>query len=129
LTVPAAGIQITGDLIRIHEEVGGGVVAFNDLFGTQWSVDRDGVQTVVTESVLKITGKNVRINSNLVPDKVLLRPNTSGAVDVIGVMDIEKYLNGVLPHEMPPSWPKEALKAQAIAARSYAVSQMKLRRN
>jgi stage II sporulation protein D len=38
-------------------------------------------------------------------------------VDVVGM---EKYLRGVVPSEMPASWPLPALKAQATAARSYA---------
>ncbi len=40
---------------------------------------------------------------------------------------IEDYLLGVLPAEMPASWPLEALKAQAVASRSYALA-MKERR-
>lgn len=39
---------------------------------------------------------------------------------------MEDYLKGVVPSEMPASWPKEALKAQAIAARSYAANTMML---
>jgi len=35
-------------------------------------------------------------------------------------MPMDEYLKGVVPAEMPPYWPSEALKAQAIAARSYA---------
>src|SRR4029079_14292192 len=40
---------------------------------------------------------------------------------VINHVTIERYLRGVVPLEMPSSWPTEALKAQAIAARSYAL--------
>jgi len=36
------------------------------------------------------------------------------------VLPMDEYLKGVVPHEMPPYWPAEALKAQAVAARSYA---------
>lgn len=39
---------------------------------------------------------------------------------VVNVLPFEKYLKGVVPSEMPASWPTEALKAQAIAARTYA---------
>jgi len=41
---------------------------------------------------------------------------------VVGVetMEMEEYLRGVIPQEMPPGWPSEALKAQAVAARCYA---------
>ena len=34
---------------------------------------------------------------------------------------LEQYLYGVVPSEMPASWPAEALKAQAVVARSYAL--------
>ncbi|MGR3208429.1 SpoIID/LytB domain-containing protein [Bacillus glycinifermentans] len=36
----------------------------------------------------------------------------------------EDYLKGVVPNEMPASWPLEALKAQAVAARTYSVSKI-----
>lgn len=43
---------------------------------------------------------------------------------VINLVDVEDYLLSVLPSEMPSSWPEEALKAQAIAARSYALANL-----
>lgn len=42
---------------------------------------------------------------------------------LINRLGMENYLRGVVPSEMPASWPMEALKAQAIAARSYAYTQ------
>ena len=44
----------------------------------------------------------------------------SGRVTVINLLDLEYYLMGVVPSEMPSNWEIEALKAQAVAARSYA---------
>lgn len=41
-------------------------------------------------------------------------------ITVVNVLRFEDYLRGVVPSEMPASWAHEALKAQAIAARSYA---------
>jgi len=38
------------------------------------------------------------------------------------VMDIDEYARGVLPYEMASGWPIEALKAQAVAAKSYAIA-------
>ncbi|MCI0582665.1 MAG: SpoIID/LytB domain-containing protein [Chloroflexi bacterium] len=50
-----------------------------------------------------------------------LRVFAAGAtVDVINDLPLETYLRGVVPAEMPSSWPLEARTAQAIAARSYA---------
>ena len=42
--------------------------------------------------------------------------------DVVNVVPVEEYLYGVVGKEMSPSWHREALKAQAVAARTYAIS-------
>ncbi len=42
-------------------------------------------------------------------------------VTVVNTLSIEHYLYGVIAKEMSPSWPLEALKAQTVAARSYAI--------
>ncbi|MDR3364458.1 MAG: SH3 domain-containing protein [Clostridiales Family XIII bacterium] len=46
--------------------------------------------------------------------------NKSGKLKLINHVDIETYVMGVLPFEMGNGWPAEALKSQAVAARSYA---------
>lgn len=43
-------------------------------------------------------------------------------VTVINIVHMDDYLKGVIPYEMSPSWPVEALKAQALCAKSYAVN-------
>lgn len=43
-----------------------------------------------------------------------------GLMRVINIVEFESYLKGVLPREVYPSWPAEALKAAAVAARTYA---------
>nr|PZN03836.1 MAG: hypothetical protein DIU66_06445 [Bacillota bacterium] len=48
-------------------------------------------------------------------------PSSNGGLTAINELGLEEYLYGVVPNEMPSSWPMEALKAQAVAARSYAV--------
>ena len=45
-----------------------------------------------------------------------------GKVRVINLVGLEPYLYGVVPSEMPFSWHPEALKAQAVAARSYGLA-------
>jgi stage II sporulation protein D len=50
-----------------------------------------------------------------------------GQLRVVNEVDIEHYLYGVVPAEVPSSWPPEALKALAIAARTYALYQAKHR--
>ncbi len=66
---------------------------------------------------LKLNGKQYR--GKLV---VYLR---GGRLTVVNRVGIDDYIKGVVPDEMPPSWSPEALKAQAVAARSYAVATRK----
>ena len=51
--------------------------------------------------------------------RVIIR--AGGRADVIDELPLETYLRAVVPREMSPSRPIEALKAQAVAARSYAI--------
>jgi stage II sporulation protein D len=47
-----------------------------------------------------------------------------GKLQVVNSLGLEAYLKGVVPSEMPSAWPLEALKAQAVAARSYALANL-----
>ncbi len=50
--------------------------------------------------------------------------STQEGIVIINELDLEEYLKGVLPSEMPSYFEKEALKAQAVCARSYAYNHM-----
>lgn len=45
-----------------------------------------------------------------------------GVLQVVDYVGLEAYLLGVVPGEVPKEWPAEALRAQAVAARSYAIA-------
>ena len=47
-----------------------------------------------------------------------------GRLQLVNVVGLEAYLLGVVPGEMPKEWPLDALKAQAVAARTYAVAHL-----
>jgi stage II sporulation protein D len=51
--------------------------------------------------------------------------NDGGAVTAINRISLDDYVRGVVAGEMPNSWPLEALKAQAVAARTYALATRK----
>jgi stage II sporulation protein D len=52
-----------------------------------------------------------------------VRPSSvRGKLNAINAVELEDYLKGVVPRESPASWPIEALKAQAVAARSFAIA-------
>ena len=46
----------------------------------------------------------------------------AGKLRVVNAVGLEAYLAGVVPDEVPSAWPSEALKAQAVVARSYALA-------
>ena len=89
---------------------------------------------------IKVNGEFKKINSN----KIVIKPEENGYVSaknkwyrghlklvnsgsgltVMNDVPLELYIQGVVPSEMPPSWEHDAHKAQAIAARSYAIANM-----
>lgn len=48
-------------------------------------------------------------------------PGSEDGFTLVNELNVEEYLYSVVPSEMPAYWPKEALKAQAVAARSYTL--------
>ena len=50
------------------------------------------------------------------------RPDGSSGVETINALALDDYVRGVISREMPASWSAEALKAQAVAARTYAIT-------
>lgn len=50
-------------------------------------------------------------------------------VSAVNILPLEKYVEGILHGELPANWPTEALKAQAVAARSYALSTLDEKKN
>ena len=65
-----------------------------------------------------------RRDDRTVAGPLQLRIGPSGGMEVLGALPLETYLRGVLPAEMPATWPMEALKAQAVAARSEVLAGM-----
>ncbi len=53
--------------------------------------------------------------------KIEIIGTSNGKFTVVNVLPLEDYLLGVIPKETFPSWPAQALQAQAIAARSFAL--------
>jgi stage II sporulation protein D len=96
-----------------------------------------GKYTLTPALKLKVDGA---ATARALPGPLLFQPGTSALqlkhlyrgsvqVDVVGgklrainVVSLEQYLYGVVPSEMPFTWAPEALKAQAVVARSYALA-------
>ncbi|HWF26193.1 MAG TPA: SpoIID/LytB domain-containing protein [Solirubrobacteraceae bacterium] len=50
------------------------------------------------------------------------RPTGSGRIQTINALGLDDYVRGVVASEMPSGWPTAALEAQAVAARTYAIT-------
>ena len=92
---------------------------------------------------IKVDGKWMKIKAS----KIVIKPEPSGFVSVkrkwyrgdlivynfdgkltiVNSLPLEEYLMGVVPAEMPSRWNQEAHRAQAIAARSYALANLNKR--
>ncbi|OIO02221.1 MAG: hypothetical protein COX65_03475 [Elusimicrobia bacterium CG_4_10_14_0_2_um_filter_56_8] len=64
---------------------------------------------------------HIRLGKNLYKGDILLKISAEGRLDIVEYLSLEEYLYGVLPLEMSADWPLEALKAQAVASRTYAL--------
>lgn len=68
----------------------------------------------------------VRFNEKSYRGRLEVFPNAHGTLTVVNVIGLEDYVRGVVPNELSPGgYPAiEALKAQAVAARTYAVKNL-----
>ncbi|MGE0527707.1 MAG: SpoIID/LytB domain-containing protein [Bdellovibrionales bacterium] len=98
-------------------------VEITRLAGDFWQLEwpSSGERERIQAPSLTIKGVMVRMGVKPVPNVIEILPDRGREIDVIARLDVETYLAGVIPAEMPVSWPLEALKAQAVAARSFAL--------
>lgn len=65
----------------------------------------------------------VRVNERRYRGDITIRRTTGNpGMTIINTVQLEEYLYGVIKNEISPDWPLEAVKAQAVAARTYALA-------
>lgn len=72
------------------------------------------IQINSVENSLMIDGKRFE-------GTIEIQRQSNNKLLILNELPLEEYLGGVVPGEIPPSWPKEAIKAQIVAARTYAL--------
>ena len=82
------------------------------------SVGARPVRVRSTQEFIGVNGKSYR-------GWIEIRKKKNGTLLLINELDIEEYLMGVVAEEIPSTWEFEALKAQAVASRTYALYQKK----
>lgn len=86
--------------------------------GLQGPISVESENGFVTVSNLKRAGKPAYYRGVL---EITKAPKKDDQFNVINVLDLESYLRGVVPNEMPVRFGVEALKAQAVLARNYVL--------
>lgn len=84
-----------------------------------------GEKEVSASAILieSVGGARIYINDRIFRGEIRVFKNDN-KITVVNAVDLEEYLYGVMRNEVSTWWPMEALKAQAIAARTYALSQI-----
>ncbi len=81
------------------------------------------VRLATDDGRLQVLSKATRFNLYRGNLHLIATPGSSRA-SVVDDVSLDGYLGGVVPVEMPPSWPAAALQAQSVAARSYAARRL-----
>lgn len=80
------------------------------------------VYAAENEPILYPVSGNIFIDGTEYRGGVQFKRTDGGALTVINIVNLEEYLYSVIGKEMSPSWNLEALKAQAVCARGFAIS-------
>lgn len=85
-----------------------------------------------TNSELRITSQRdgeIEVNNVRYRGEIRISQQCNNKLSIVEEIDLESFIAGVLGSEMPPSWNEEALRAQAVTARTYAMYKKKVRRD
>lgn len=138
--------QLTGPrVVRVLLDISGGDVGFSGAAGAcgkaldperEYRARRSGARVSLRSSsgrALAACGRRLRTAGNGRVEiagagayrgalEVVPTDSDVGSLNAINAVPVDQYVKGVIANEMPPSWPRAALRAQAVAARSYALS-------
>jgi stage II sporulation protein D len=117
------GRRLNIDTLYVARESGGGILVTTSS-GRRVARVGNGAE-FRGPGALRLMGPALNsINDGLYRGAIEIRTEGAG-VTAINELDMDTYVRGVVAGEMPSSWPLEALKAQAVAARSYALATRK----
>ncbi len=122
LSLPA-DIKIAGKYEILNQQYGSSISSGTDatirVEDHSSGIKIEGLGTFSAGIIIE-TANGFSIAGNEYYDDAIIVKYNDKAI-IVNSLDIENYVLGVLPYEMSPSWPIEALKAQALAARTYAI--------
>ncbi|MEA2158496.1 MAG: hypothetical protein QOD66_876 [Solirubrobacteraceae bacterium] len=92
--------------------------------GTVKVADAAGKKVLVSAAPLTVTGPGPlqAPGAGTYRGSLEFRPDGAGGIETVEAVGLDDYVRGVISAEVPSGWPAEALKAQAVAARTYAIT-------
>ena len=91
-------------------------------FGPGLHITVNGTEHALAGPVRFLRGtKNLQVGGKAYRGALVVR-SSGGRLSAVNEVGLDQYVYGVVPNEMPSGWAPEALKAQAVAARSYALA-------
>lgn len=138
-SAPQIQLGLAGDWVVIPREGSGEPMALKDLGaavlnGHTWALEGSGpgiplpaCDEISIEPLNPAPGPMpiLGLEERRYRGKLWIRRLPGGLLRVINTVELEDYLAGVIGHEMPLRWHDEAVKAQAIAARTYAMRELR----
>jgi stage II sporulation protein D len=89
-------------------------------------VSASGRRLEHVSTMLTVRGAKLRLGGvGVYRGSFEFRPSGTMGVQTVNALPVDTYVRGVVARESPSSWPAEALKAQAVAARTYALTSSK----
>ncbi len=83
--------------------------------------NRDRLEISAGRGVIQVDRENDGAPKRSYPGTLKLQPNAYGTTTLVNSVPLESYLRGVVPYEIGPNAPFQAMAAQAVLARTYAL--------
>jgi len=77
--------------------------------------------TSAPKLIIQSKSQSFRLYDRTLQGELEVRPNGKGGLSLVNQLPLERYLVGLINHEISSTWPMESLKAQAVVARTYAL--------
>ncbi|MBE9045431.1 SpoIID/LytB domain-containing protein [Pleurocapsales cyanobacterium LEGE 10410] len=87
--------------------------------------NHDEVEIASSKNLIEVNTTDQPESAHLYGGSLKLQPNAHGEFTLVNQVPLETYLRGVVPHEIGPNAPPQAVAAQTIIARTYALRNLR----
>ncbi len=123
----APSITVTGVDLQVRDE-NGNLLDISSPVKVSYAVDAVVVDRIMYRKLSFIAAGDLRVNNRPYRGKTELSADLKGLL-AVNELPLEEYLIGLINSEISSAWPIEAVKAQAVIARTYALHRKAIRRN